>query len=113
VESIRVELEVPSAAGVEAMFGKRSPGRGDSATIADGATIVYEDEIIRRGAVESAVILTFAIQVATGVTTKVLSDWLGEKLKEVRARKVRVNGQRVEITDTTGVTNAIAAARQS
>lgn len=52
---------------------------GSSLAVHDSVVLNCQNRTLRRGIVESTAMLTFALSVAGGVTTKLIGDWLSQK----------------------------------
>jgi len=101
-----ISLKVKAAPdSLRDIFGSAEPKEGQSIPIAPGAELVHQHHMIRQGLIESGVIITAIVQITVGVTTKVVADWIGEKLKQKGT--VQIDGKLVDAADHTAIQSAL------
>ena len=69
---------------------------GESIPAPDGVSLVYEGMIERRG-LDFPTTVQFLVQHIDDVAIALFSSWLYDKLKD-RARRLRANGQEIQLT---------------
>jgi hypothetical protein len=112
MSDIEIKIRTDSPTIIEELFGTTNPSPSNEIAIGDGASVLHKHHAIRRGLVESAIIVDVVIKVASGVAVKIISDWLSEKLKSKKAQ-VEIGGKVVSSNTSETISEAVERVRKN
>ena len=104
--SIKIKIRSDSLELPLDLFKVATPAPGQSFGIGPGIEVVHEHHVVRQGLIESGIIIDLLLKVASGVTAKLVSDWIVGALKGRKAT-VRIGDKEVDAHDKASVTSAL------